>query len=329
MAISEFAPGSQVVAAKRIWQSAGVRKYPSQDWEPVAYAVCPKCDRMTIRYGQDKPESCACGNPLVDLRYKGIFIVPEHGFVASQKTTSPGEKSPDVFYSSQVYFSNYDKDPLIPNGGASPEDMEPVRDEKFINSKIPVRKKYSRFGWLALVNDGRRVGFNICNSCGSTKPVVVDSTWGEHDNPLSGRKCNGGYSHYHFGHRFMTDVLEIQLDYNFANRSEIQSVLYAILVGASEALGIRREDLNGTIYSRGGTPAFVIYDNVPGGAGHVARVSDHLYEVFTEAWKVVSNCKCGEDTSCYGCLRNYNNQFHHDDLVRGLAAIIIAQTLEK
>jgi hypothetical protein len=284
---------------------------------------------MTIRYGQDKPNICSCGSPLVDLRYKGVFIVPEHGFVASQKTSSPGEKSPDVFYSSRVYFSNYNKDPLNSAIDEIPDDVEPMLDESFAGSKIPVLKKYSKYGWLALVNDGRRVGFNICNSCGFTKPIVIDSSWGEHENPLSGRKCNGGYSHYHFGHRFMTDVLEIQLEYSFGGKSDIQSVLYALLVGASEGLGIKREDLNGTVYYRGGRPAFVIYDNVPGGAGHVSRVSDHLYDVFEAAWGVVTNCECGEDTSCYSCLRNYNNQFYHDDLVRGAASNIIAQTLDK
>ena len=74
--------------------------------------------------------------------------------------------------------------------------------------------------------------------------------------------------------------------------------------------------------------AFVIYDNVPGGAGHVARVYDHLYDVFLSARNVVSSCECGEDTSCYSCLRNYRNQFVHDKLTRGSAMNIISGTLE-
>lgn len=28
---------------------------------------------------------------------------------------------------------------------------------------------------------------------------------------------------------------------------------------------------------------------------------------------------CAKDASCYGCLRTYRNQVHHDDLVRGEA----------
>ncbi len=35
--------------------------------------------------------------------------------------------------------------------------------------------------------------------------------------------------------------------------------------------------------------------------------------------KVSGICGCTEETSCYGCLRNYLNQFFHDNLSRGLA----------
>jgi hypothetical protein len=35
--------------------------------------------------------------------------------------------------------------------------------------------------------------------------------------------------------------------------------------------------------------------------------------------KVNGICGCGEETSCYGCLRNYSNQYYHDILRRGFA----------
>jgi hypothetical protein len=41
----------------------------------------------------------------------------------------------------------------------------------------------------------------------------------------------------------------------------------------------------------------------------------------------VARCECGEDTSCYQCLRNYYNQFCHDDLRRGPARDFLARTL--
>ena len=51
----------------------------------------------------------------------------------------------------------------------------------------------------------------------------------------------------------------------------------------------------------------ILFDNVPGGAGHVKRLihGDKLLEVFESALNKLENCTCGEETSCYSCLRNY------------------------
>lgn len=320
MAISEFAPGSEVIAAKRIWKSTGVRKLAGRDWEPYQYVVCTECEKMTIKPGESLPDQCACGHIYSAPRFHGTYIVPEHGFVAAKNTSKPGESSPDVFYSSQVFFADYESSVNVD---------EPAIDDAFGNSQYKVSKRYSKNGWLAVVNNGRARGFNICNYCGFTQPVVSNLKWGKHENPITGSKCASGYTRYHFGHRFMTDVLEIQIDYPFnRNKGDIQSILHAVLVGACVSLGIKRDDLNGTVYYRNHEPAFIIYDNVPGGAGHVSRVYDQLYEVLEGAREVVSDCECGEDTSCYSCLRNYRNQYVHDKLSRGVAERIIQGVLE-
>ncbi len=88
-----------------------------------------------------------------------------------------------------------------------------------------------------------------------------------------------------------------------------------------KTLGIRRDDLDGTLYRHSFDlpPALVLFDNVPGGAGHVRRIADELPEVCRTAWERVRDCECGEETSCYECLRNYRNQVFHDQLQRGLA----------
>jgi ATP-dependent helicase YprA (DUF1998 family) len=103
-----------------------------------------------------------------------------------------------------------------------------------------------------------------------------------------------------------------------------RSTLFALLEGASEALGIPRDDIDGTVYPYNGAfpPALVLYDNVPGGAGHVRRAAEPaaLRTVMTTALQRVSSCECGPESSCYQCLRNYYNQYYHDMLVRGRAA---------
>jgi ATP-dependent helicase YprA (DUF1998 family) len=105
--------------------------------------------------------------------------------------------------------------------------------------------------------------------------------------------------------------------------------MYALLEGASESQGIRRSDIDGTLYYRSyGVPSIILFDAVPGGAGHVENIKDHLRDAIFEGYKKVRDCKCGEDTSCYNCLRNYSNQRYHDDLQRGYAIKLMKYLLE-
>ena len=140
----------------------------------------------------------------------------------------------------------------------------------------------------------------------------------------------------HLGHDFITDVLELQLagplavaDRDETGKSRWWSVLYALLEGASAALEIRRNDLNGTLYYHGGqaAPTLVLYDDVPGGAGHVRRVADELPAVFEAALTRVASCSCGEETACHECLWNYYNQPLHPRLSRGEAAELLRGVL--
>jgi ATP-dependent helicase YprA (DUF1998 family) len=71
----------------------------------------------------------------------------------------------------------------------------------------------------------------------------------------------------------------------------------------------------------------VIFDTVPGGAGHAQRISDALPELFAAALERVENCECGPETSCYICLRSYSNQYFHEQLSRGAAANILQGVL--
>ena len=66
--------------------------------------------------------------------------------------------------------------------------------------------------------------------------------------------------------------------------------------------------------------ATVLYDNVPGGAGLVAQLEDVrvFRRMLVEARERLGG-GCGCDSSCYGCLRSYRNQFAHPYLDRNSA----------
>jgi ATP-dependent helicase YprA (DUF1998 family) len=69
----------------------------------------------------------------------------------------------------------------------------------------------------------------------------------------------------------------------------------------------------------------MIYDNVPGGAGHARRIGDHFDVVLRAALHRVEDCECGPETSCYECLRNYANQPYHELLARQPAINVLQQ----
>ncbi len=326
MAITEFAPGSEVVAAKKIWTSRGLRLMPNKQWVPYAYVVCGNCDRFIHKPANSDgtstlPTVCTCGNVLsYKPKMKGDYIVPEYGFVADTEVRTPGENRPERLYASRIYFAPLDMENL-------PDESKLELDPTVSSARYQVWTRYSRFGSLAVVNDGLGDGFRICQYCGFAdvyplSPLEKRKMPRTHKNPLTGKDCKGFYRSYHLGHRFMTDILEIKTTMQRSDWVSVYSLLYALLEGASEVLGIQRDDIEGTIFPQGlgEPPTLILYDDVPGGAGHVKRIQANLRAVMETALERMKDCECGVETSCYNCLRNYRNQFHHDVLQRGSAA---------
>jgi len=332
IALSEYAPGGEVVAAKRIWVSGGIYKRPGRDWPTYYYAVCPECGHFH-RSLESLPDTCSvCGGNVYGWpRLYGTYIIPEFGFIVARNEPRPSSQArPWRLYSSRVYFADY----ALPlkEGQESPEiPLEPV--SHLSNASVQLWKRYSRYGKLALVNPGLAGrGFRICTVCGFAEPTPEMPVGRRrrsrkskaHVNPRTGRPCTGWIETHHLGHEFITDVLELRFAGWLASNTDYNlwwSVLFALLEGASQTLGIRRDDLDGTLYRHRDSPipALVLLDNVPGGAGHVRRIADELAPTFRAAWERVAHCECGEETSCYECLRNFRNQPYHDQLQRGLA----------
>jgi ATP-dependent helicase YprA (DUF1998 family) len=71
----------------------------------------------------------------------------------------------------------------------------------------------------------------------------------------------------------------------------------------------------------------IIYDSVPGGAGHSRRLvtedGDVLKKIINRAINLLDTCECSP--SCYRCLRNYENQKIHEILDRENALNFLKQ----
>jgi hypothetical protein len=114
-------------------------------------------------------------------------------------------------------------------------------------------------------------------------------------------------------------------------RYQALSFLYTFLEGVSIALGIERTDIDGVLEHNLVMQSFdiLLYDNVPGGAGHVKRLlsKEAIVGSLKAGLNKGSKGCCDENTSCYNCLRNYYNQSYHNKLVRKLAMDVIQQIL--
>jgi ATP-dependent helicase YprA (DUF1998 family) len=316
-AIAEYAPESEVVARKKIWTSWGLKIVPGRQWERRAFKICENCGRYeSVRIIDDaqlkawRNEPCkGCGS--TDFEPNNKFIFPEFGFIAAQDSKDFTGRRPERTYASQVYFAG---------------DGQPLQERDFQRNGITLHFQSASNAKLGVIN---KTLFRVCQLCGYSTTACGNNN--AHKNHL-GRACNGQLSRVYLGHEFKTDVVKITLPtYTFNQRDELLSILYALIEGLSNALNIARTDLDGCLYFSNQEPALVIYDNVPGGAGHVRRITDEdgvIEDMLQEAHRIVKYCNCGGeqgDAACYACLQNYNNQFFHDQLKRKHAIEFLEQ----
>jgi len=193
---------------------------------------------------------------------------------------------------------------------------------------------------MVVVCEGRRgQGFYICNRCGAGFQNMKQFAKG-HKTPY-GQDCSARPDTLRavmLGHELLTDVLKLQFQLP-SPTTELTwlafALAYALVEGAAEILDVPATDLSATVaYAHNSTlpPPIVLFDNVPGGAGLVARLQNKnaLKRCLEAAQERVSGkCGCREEDSCYGCLRNYRNQFAHQHLKRGLALHYLESVLTK
>ena len=320
IAISEFAPSSQIVANGYIWESGGLRVLRDRTWPIYWYAVCPECKKFYIQRGtiEETPPSISCNiHGTLSRRNIHRFITPTFGFVTSKdlEPKKPGESRPKREFTTRPYFFGY-KEP---------------EEKRFSIGKFKIKSMYSSDGELAVICKGKKgAGFWVCFDCGA---AFSERKRGKHKTPYGTDCLSPLRGPLYLGHTFKTDMLSISFEEpNVSSRDESfwLSLLYAILEGTSQALGIKRQDLDGCLYPSEDGIMLILFDNVPGGAGHVKRIIDeeNLYEVLKSALARVGNCTCGLETSCYGCLRNYENQFCHELLKRGVVLEFLEKNLE-
>jgi len=326
LGVSEYAPGSQVIANGRVWESYGIGEYPKHFMPTRYYRECPNCRHVQTENGRDDfSAGCqVCGHPILPAQIRA-FIEPK-SFVTS--SAEPNGKDPGLTR-------------LRPPPAQEARLLSAAPDASF--TTMPTNVPNTAWAWqdakdgrMFVVNKGRGFGFLRC-LCGFAQilrqpPANAGKLQGPtHKSPYNQDCSLNLWHHEDLAHEFHTDVLQIRIDQPVplpANLrpeeidgwrdSFIRTLVEAVRLGAVDLLGINQRELCGTARSRiFGYPEVVLYDSVAGGAGYCQMViSRHSMRNLLEKALGVLRCRDGCSHSCRTCLQGYENQLYWEKLNR-------------
>ncbi len=311
-AIYEYAPGAEVVASKRRYRSNGIRKPRDKDLIVRRYGVCEGCGAflMPIETYIDNFATCSSCGEGVEL--DKVMLEPSFGFEGvSVDTCGVGSRKPKGRGHTKIKFVH---------------EVWPSEKAQVAFPGGAVEARFMSNGRLCAYNENaENRGFYVCPYCGATSdgPLgIKHQDWCY----VSKDKAKVKPNYYSaFGTSFTSDVLELAfLGAKLPSAHEDwESASWALALTAAEMLEIPSTELGATFYPNGASHSILIYDNVPGGAGHAYRLRDHVRELVELSWQRVDDCTCGESTCCYGCLATYTNQALHGKLSRAGAKRVL------
>ncbi len=324
LGISEYAPGSQVIANGRIWTSQGLAYYP-RDFMPTRfYTACPECRHVEIKEDrEDLSTVCPfCGNDKVGRRRP--FLEPR-GFITAY-TERKGE-NPSMHRVRRQYA---DEARLI----------SLARDDQFVESEIQFISKAllrshdnesDETGTMFIVNRGPHgMGYYRCNVCNYMAPAQkLKSKIIKHKELLGEKPCINTQPLWatNLAHIFNTDVCIFRIeksiplpkgmqDINIRQQyiqSFCRTLSESLRFAAADVMNLLADGIRASYKIKGRQVSIILYDSVPGGAGYAVRLYREI-SVKALLKKAVSRLNCPNKCSsgCRNCLCDYSNQLFWD-----------------
>lgn len=350
IALSEFAPGAEIVRAKRIYRVVGL--YDPFDFNPSyqpvgRYVECRDCG--AVQFGgmaTNPPTACnECQSRHMRvapyLRPPGFcseWAGPEAG---GRRYMGGGRERAGASSPARLVVGEY--------SFTSPNSSRP--------SFAPRLQVLVRVGDLYIVNSGpdpNNPGFRICPQCGRnldpndtihTYPADVPPDSGPGRGPRAGQRCpntSPTNTQVLLGHHFPSQIIqlgvelpdELDADTRLASgRAVWLSFGTLILNAAARALQINPEELRVNVRSVARPNGRVhgevyLYDTLPGGAGYARDIAENLEEVLSQALNDSQTCNDDQCAgACYSCLLDYQNQLYHGLLDRRLGRSVLEYIL--
>ena len=351
-ALSEYIPGKDVVVDKHTFTSYGLFFPIPQDftnraryagWDTLPWLnYCDLC-KVSLDEGAENLEArgqkCLGGHEIHSIpRIRPEAFAPQvsqrHGAIEGGSMGSERLMTTLAEFPAPV-------EPQPPKGSRILE-VSPFAEVRSLPNQL-----------LIVTNRGlNKEGFQVCRDCGA---VSVDrSLPHSHDRPYqletwlarqpNSQQCMGPTINVAFAHDFRTDLAIFSVQARAPLRFEFSapwfhaaatSLSEALVLGATRALGIDSSEIAGNwryvAKYAGDSPGtmghfeFFLYDTTPGGAGFAAEAGKRFVYVLKETQGILTGCDC--ESSCYKCLRTYDNRFFHTSLSRIDALTLLTYAL--
>lgn len=318
LALREYVPGSQLIAGGRVITSRGLLKHWSgTDTNSMGLTgTLAECENGHNFYSLllDVAQCLFCRNRVSK---KQALFFPSHGFsTAAWDPPRVGAETNSVGQIAQLTVSF--------NSG---EDSK--REENF--ASIPrLTAVYQENGEVLVYNAGERgTGFIICSKCGyaeseDDKTSELPESFRLHaplDSKNEFKKCLKSGETTYMRERVLaagepTDLLLIDFSEclgSYRNDSSLVSTLTcALRMAGARLLHLDSRELGWMVIPTGAGEAVggVLYDNVPGGAGHVLELMRYGREWMERALRILyvneahhKACK----TACLDCLLTFDS----------------------
>ncbi len=307
IAISEYAPGAQVIARKSVYTSAGLyilgeRDAPRRRW----YSECHGCGQIRTGPLQDEIAGTLC-----DVCSRLITRQCTHSFVV------PGAFSIKYERKSKRRPQYYRADTQVRQKQRNTHFIDQIPDADFSDNgrfRLALKER----GRLFQYNRGPKGdGFALCPKCGFSETEFNGSSRARPHarlRPMGGpEKCDGTlWSGVAYGHEFESFCLAIRPD---QSPSSPESLAFALQRGLCKMLEVEMQEIGLSLRKRQNDRIeIILYDQTPGGAGFVRDARDNFDQVVKNAILICQECRC--ETACYDCLKDYANQSFHNRLNR-------------
>ncbi len=335
MAISEYAPGCEVVANNRLVTSRYIKMNPGFEWRKYDYVECEKCRTLNVctsvplvKDEHHPLSTCKHCHSALNVNNIRTFLIPEFGFIAEPEIKKPTLIKPETTYRTEATFYSYN---------------DTINESSYLINNTTIK--------VAMVgDDGEMVILNTtdffaCPECGYAmeSPSGINRYVTEIERKESHKDSHGYYcknkklERYSLGYKFKTDIIRIKINTPLLTEEfyeEAYSVLQALILSACRILDVELTEISGCLQcyldDNGINFSYILYDNTPGGSGNVKRLNNEevITRLLKKAYSIAKNCECDEDSSCYSCLRTYYNQKYHDKIKRRYVIDYIGKVLD-